>query len=729
MGKVSVALNDEKTEEILGAVGSPSIVLSELIKNSIDSNSKSVDIYIDTIKGEITVIDYGDGLDENNIKELGNIGVSNKKEYGKETREDGEYYSGSKGLGLLSAFSLSDYIEIITVNNDKAYLIQWEKSKGEFTYDEIKELPAYGTKLVIKNVSNDDINVLTDEDEYKKLRHVNICHFKNASKNFEKINFYIDDNLKDEFTCCDIKDINQDFVYKIKFDYYSQSNKLKLKFDEVNMTNSSKINKGNKLPIDRLLGSLIINLDNDLKINDFIKETYRINKTIYNKKLQFKYLSSNLESFEGMIYIIEGHKLSLNKKMLEKFGYGVKVFINNFAIYSYLDNDNDWLGFGQLSQVGKSTTLKPHNVFGYINFPKFNEKKSNLEIANERTNFIEKASYKKFIEIIKDIVVKITFEVDVAYRNDYIDTNNYLEGFFSNEDFDENVVTINDSPKQENGNDNIENKKDKQSNNKSDETLAPQKIKNKECNRDSKLESKTNDNKDNKDNNNLKHHNKDSKIQSPKEDNKNLDHKEKESKEIEDPSKLEIKNPAKSTIKLKGKPRFNFFTTSNVLKINGTISIEYNELIKQLKKISQVKELEYKDFYLIFVMAFRSILEDISKTYLNTRKLSLYGDFGQNIKAMTDDMSYVIRDTKLIEKKDREEIERIFGGFNAYKNFLKATGDDFYNNGQQGIKATKLNSFVHTPRWMDLEEAQSISNDIILPLIVASQEILKRIKK
>lgn len=720
MKKVSVGIGNKKIEDILGTVGSPSIVLSELIKNSIDSNSNSVDIYIDTNKKEITVIDKGDGLDEIDIQKLGMIGQSDKKEVGKEQRKNGEYYSGSKGLGLLSAFSLSNYIEIKTRKNDKSYLIKWEKAQGEFNYSEIKQLPDNGTKLIMRNISEDDINVLTDEEEYKKLRHVSLCHFKNISNTFEKINFYIDDKLKDEFTCCDIKDLEDKFVYKVKFNYCSQSNNLKFKFDKVNMVNSKKINKDNLLPTDRLLKTITINLNDNNRINDIIKENYKLTETNTKSEKIFKYLDSNLESFEGMFYVMEGHKG--NKNDIDKFGYGIKVFTNNFAIYGYLDNDNDWLGFGPLSQIGKSTTLKPHNVFGYINFYKFNEKESSLEITNERTNFIEKAPYKKFIEIMKNIVVKIIFEVDVAYRNNHIEIKDYLKDFSNKnfeKDIDSNVVNV-----KHDDNDSNENKDGEYGQNKKDYNSNGKKhiIKNKVNDDNGDKGSIENQGKEDTDEIQNISSNNEYNLPLTKDNDKSLDSKIKT-------KKTDIKNPCELTVRFKNKPKFNFFTISNIIKINDTINIEYKELIKQLRKISKSKGLEYKDFYLILVMAFRTILEDISKRYLNIRELKLYGDFGQNIKTMTDDMLTIIKDTNCIDKNDREEIERIFGGFNAYKNFLKTTGDDFYNNGQQGIKATKLNSFVHNPRWMEIEEAESISNDIILPLIVASQEILKRMKK
>ncbi|HAR85833.1 MAG TPA: hypothetical protein DCR69_08875, partial [Clostridium sp.] len=627
MKKVSIGIGSKKIEDILGTVGSPSIVLSELIKNSIDSNSSVVDIYINTSRKEITVIDKGDGLDEIDIQKLGLIGESDKKEFGKEQRENGEYFSGSKGLGLLSAFSLSNYIEVETTKNNKTYLVKWEKAKGEFYYEEIKQLRNSGTKLTIKNISDDDIAVLTDEEEYKKLRHISLCHFKNVSNTSEKINFYINGNLKNEFTCCDIKDLESEFVYKIKFNYYSTGNKLEFKFDKVNMLDSDKINKGNLLPINRLLKIITINLDNNIQLNNIIKDNYRVTKT--KTEIAFKYLDSNLEDFEGMFYITEGSKK--NKNYMNQFGYGVKVFINNFAIYSFLDNENDWLGFGQLSQLGKSTTLKPHNVFGYINFHQFNEKKSTLKISNERTNFIEKAPYKKFIEIVKHIIVKIIFDIDVAYRNNYIETTNYSKDILNN--------NIEEKCNDKNTND--ANLKNDNNINEHIHGIKNQSIKN---------AVKTNNS----------HSCESSKPHSIGYSNESLNIKENDAKANASPNKLNIKNPKKCKLGLKNKPKFNFFTISSIIKLNEPINIEYNELIKQLKKITQVKELDYKSYYLVFVMAFRSILEDISKTYINTRGLTLYGDLGQNVKAMTDDMLTIIKDTNFIDKNDKEEIERIF---------------------------------------------------------------------
>lgn len=708
MPKVSVGLDDKRTEDVLGLVGSPSIVLSELVKNSIDSNAHIVNIYINTNDREVTVVDDGDGLDEVHIKNLGSVGESDKKEDGKEKRKDGKYYGGSKGLGLLSSFSLSDYIEIETKVDDKAYLIQWVKGQSSFDYKQIDNcelISNHGTKVTIKNIKNDDMNVLLDQDEHRKLRHITIRYFNNSEYKDKQINFYVDGKISNEFRCCDINAMDHRFVYRIKFNYISENNKLEYWFDKSYINN--KINKSN-LPTDNLKNHITINLSNDLKINDIIKSNYRITKTVKKDK-KFSYLSSNLEDFYGQLYIIEGQSRGKkDRRPLENFGYGVKVFINDFAIYDYLDNENDWLGLGMLSQNIKNTTLRPHNVFGYVNFDKFNEKNSNLEIANERTNFIEKAPYKKFIEIMKDIVVKIAFEVDVAYRLNNIDSENYFKDLknskSSDSDRSNTELNLNNESKLRSDNGNIANTKESNVNGDKDSDLENEN-KLKPNNRDINIEEDKNNKKDNKSTNT------EMKNKLIYEKNNNIDNVEEHKKNT-------------SKIGLKNKPKYNFFTRSNVIKVDKQINIEYSELIKELKS------LEYKKYYLLYNISFRSILEDISKRYINNRALGISQKFGENIKIMTEDMMNVIRNTNFIGKDDKKYIEDIIGGFHAYNNFLESVGNDFYTKeGKNGIKATKLNSFVHNPRWMEQEEAEAISNDVILPLIIISNEILRRIKQ
>lgn len=88
---------------------------------------------------------------------------------------------------------------------------------------------------------------------------------------------------------------------------------------------------------------------------------------------------SSVPTFEGRILVYEK---SLAGAQLKTYGAGVNVYVNEFALYNYLAEENDWLGLADYSQRKKVTRLKPHNVFGYVNFPEFDENEEILRISN-----------------------------------------------------------------------------------------------------------------------------------------------------------------------------------------------------------------------------------------------------------------------------------------------------------------------------------------------------------
>lgn len=65
----------------------------------------------------------------------------------------------------------------------------------------------------------------------------------------------------------------------------------------------------------------------------------------------------------------------------------------------------------------KVTRLKPHNVFGYVNFPSFNENIEVLQISNERADFIQDLTYSKLMYLLRGVLMFAIFNIDVADRN------------------------------------------------------------------------------------------------------------------------------------------------------------------------------------------------------------------------------------------------------------------------------------------------------------------------
>lgn len=660
MEKIELMIPFENIENILGTVTSPSIVLSELIKNSVDSNASNIRIDINTQpKNLIIVTDDGDGLSFDDIKNLGCIGESTKKRNSYLYRKDGAYLSGSKGLGILSLFSIANSFTLETEKCRTRYRITWKKGQSSFLYEQITPKGSSGTEIKITNIDDDCIPILTDENELNKLKHISIKNYTKSNLSSKNITFFINGEKCTYLDISNINDLKDNFISILKFQFNSITNKLDFQY----LSENEIINKN----------SISINLSNDIDIHNILFSNYNLSEVTY-KGEPCRYLGINLESFSGEFFVAQKKK----DIELHKFGPGVRVFINQFAMYGYLDRENDWLNFSVYSLLRKNTRYKPHNVFGYVHFDNFNENKSNLKISNERAYFIENGAYKKFQEIMKNIVTVLAFNIDVADKNNWINPtsteNNshktYTKNIQKNADLKKNNMQFNNLDEHSQN----ENSLDKS-------TASTVDMANNPNNRNEHLKSP-----------------KPANMQSSSEENN-------------------------YSISFDKKPKFNFFKSSRVLKYPDKIQIGYDDLIGQLSKLS------YKDYYLLYVIAFRAILEDISKKYLNIRRINLYSDFGQNIKAMIDDILQVIKDKEIIRHEDKVFIENRLGGYHAFKNYFESISTEFYCNGKQGNKAIKLNSFTHSPRWMEIEEAEDIANNIILPLLVISSDIIERMKK
>lgn len=74
-------------------------------------------------------------------------------------------------------------------------------------------------------------------------------------------------------------------------------------------------------------------------------------------------------------------------------------------MYRYLDKDNDWLNLSEISQNVKATNYKLKNTYGYLNLPYYNEYLESLKISKERNDFVDSLAQRKFIKIMREIIV------------------------------------------------------------------------------------------------------------------------------------------------------------------------------------------------------------------------------------------------------------------------------------------------------------------------------------
>lgn len=112
--KETLHIDSSSIASILGTVGSPLVVISELIKNAIDASADKIRIAYSRELQSITVVDDGLGFSLEDIRQLSQPGFSKKKSNGNLTNAKGSFYTGSKGLGLLSVFSLCNHLTIQT---------------------------------------------------------------------------------------------------------------------------------------------------------------------------------------------------------------------------------------------------------------------------------------------------------------------------------------------------------------------------------------------------------------------------------------------------------------------------------------------------------------------------------------------------------------------------------------------------------------------------------------
>lgn len=396
-------IDSSSIARILGTVGSPLVVISELIKNAIDATADNVGLSYSRESQSITVADDGSGFSLDDIQQLSQPGFSRKKNSGNLTNSKGSFYTGSKGLGLLSVFSLCDYLTIQTKSDtDGEYLINWSKEAGSYSYEQIVDSHMQrGTIIILNNISPQVMTLLTSQPEIKKLRHLSTYLYKHDKLTFPDVTLSIDESTP---TSLLFTTEFKDMLFDVIFNFDSKTETLSFQcFSDNPQINRSKI---------------VINSFDTTEIELILDKHYSIKKTIKtrsNNNISLNELESieGVPSFEGRLVVYENKKAG---GMLKDHGAGVKVYVNDLAIYNYLSEELDWLDLADFSQRRKSTRLKPHNVFGFVNMPHFDETEEQLKISNERADFIQDAVFVKLMFLIKGVIMFMILNIDVAKR-------------------------------------------------------------------------------------------------------------------------------------------------------------------------------------------------------------------------------------------------------------------------------------------------------------------------
>ncbi len=388
--------------KVVGTVASPLIVVSELLKNAVDASAKNIDIFYDREHNTIAVENDHKGFSIEEIEALYTPGESSKKVGSNLKNEYGLFLTGSKGLGLLSVFSLCGEAEIITAPSDrKVHKVVLNRTSGTVE-DYVTDQPfeKHFTQVVLKNVNPETIDFLSSEKEIRKLRHICSYLYKSQEVPFPKMQLHISGEKAQEINfSCDFPPM----LYDVRFYFQKKSKKLSFSCNSPGKSINSK--------------SIVLKNFDMKSLREIMLTHYGIKETISTRTNDPDSSApanfNEVPSFEGRVLVYENKSAGTK---LKTYGAGVNVYVNDFALYNYLAEENDWLGLADFSQRKKSTRLKPHNVFGYVNFQSFDENVESLNISNERADFIQDLTYSKLMYLLKGVVMFIAFNIDVANK-------------------------------------------------------------------------------------------------------------------------------------------------------------------------------------------------------------------------------------------------------------------------------------------------------------------------
>lgn len=415
LSEVIANIQQGKYEDVLAAVQSPVIALTELVKNASDScidKKVPIIVKIETHQRVITITDSGQGLSKNELDHLGVAGYSTKM-VGSNTRSPIDNpLSGSKGLGLLTAFFIADTLEIETYSalDKKSYYLEWKRGNQRYTYNEI-ESESIGTVVTLKNIEPDKLQMILLPEEKVKLFMASLKFFTN-SENLPQIKLVIDGVEESYYPQETLesyykrnKGENSGFIAKAGFRY--EDNKVFLSYED-NVSNFYTFT-------DKL-----IDLSNQHSVDEFVREIRAPEKGVApiksicdSEAFTGQYLPIKLPPFSGVMYTWRHRK----SDELEQWPVGVRIYINNYSLYRYLDKENDWLNLSEVSQNVKATNYKLKNTYGYLDLTDYNENNEELKISKERNDFVDSMAQRKFIHIMRDVIVGTFTRIDMAVKN------------------------------------------------------------------------------------------------------------------------------------------------------------------------------------------------------------------------------------------------------------------------------------------------------------------------
>lgn len=417
-------------------IGDDRLAVFELVKNAYDANAKSVDVTLNLLDKDPSIViwdHHGFGMTRDDIlNKWMEIGTSSKRNENKvRTPILNRLPLGEKGVGRLAVHKLGKNLTINTRAKDSKehkIIIDWPSLINEAKYiedtrvkvitldePEFFDLEKTGTRIEIKDLNN-RYWTRGDLRSLKRLLTSLISPFKKVS-DFD-VNLYVpgrEGDISDMLEAEDIIEkslwtysftIDKNGVFSSNYSFNPPDVFKEIPSSEINETNSQ-------------LELLVPNKEEELARNIEIRESLLL------KKEDLK----GIGSISGTLYVFMktpailnaiGSSLHIREYLKEQSG--VRIYRDGIRVFNYGEGKDDWLGLntGRINMPGKK--IDTGMVIGGIDL--------NLETSfclKEKTNregFDENNTYKRFRWIVASVIENF----HLKHRKDREQLDSYLKG-------------------------------------------------------------------------------------------------------------------------------------------------------------------------------------------------------------------------------------------------------------------------------------------------------------
>lgn len=691
--------------------------LIELVKNSYDADATKVKVFFKNFdsnyeynkKSEIYIIDNGDGMTKegitNNWLSPGTANKKRRKVLGEKTRL-GRVYQGEKGIGRYSMLKLARSVELFTKTEEEE---EWSYAKLDLSmYDEDYLNNQDGSNLL------SDLKITYDEKK---------CDEDNIQKNLNEKGTIIKlSNLTGKWGSKKVNEIYDDLArlepiskiihgWKSNKDIYHYFQNFSVSFylNDVE-TNHQKnfyddLKKFLNLCDEKCLLSITNGFFND-ETGTFefyangAYHTINIESPSFSYRAYKRYFKEEREdfkiqdlvcgpfNFEFYAFHFDNKNNYLKnfvltpeeKELVEK--HRIYLYRDNARVYPYGEPKNDWIEIDALRGLIRANQfLSNGQTVGFISIT--HDKNPLLRDKTNREGLIEDGNVTfEFIALIQSFL---------NYMR--VDVYNNVINKFKKEDEEKKKQEAKERKKKEEADRKIKEEAIRK------EREAAEKLANEKRAKEREEERKR---------------------------IKLLEERERELQNRENKLKLMQKEVEEAKKKLDVPvvnmdiEKTDFFKQSNLLKpyLGDPIILNYNDLIKQVTSLS------YDTHYLVYVIAFRVLVDDAAKCYIATRKLSIARGLGENVATMINDLRDIVKNhVNVLTNEQKEDLKNLMGGYDLYRNELDVIKNKFHDGAEQKILATELNTFAHNPKKIPKDQALAIANNVILPLMVLSQRV------